>query len=261
MIKILKLGSVGPIVSQWQIFLRGQGFTVDENGGFDAKTSAATRAFQARHKLDVDGKVGNQTFGKAAMLGFELVDSTEVDTAFPGLPAFAPLSGNAARQALFGPLAFEPAATASNPEAIRITNGWEQANLIKVPLPQLAGVKGAPSSARIMFHRKGAAQLQRLWAHWQVAGVLDRVVTFDGAYNPRFIRGGAPSQTLSNHAFATAFDINAKFNALGTEPAAVGQSGCVYELVAIAHQQGFYWGGHFSRRDGMHFELAQVLPA
>lgn len=36
--------------------------------------------------------------------------------------------------------------------------------------------------------------------------------------------------------------------------------GCVFELVPLAHQFGFYWGGHFkTRRDGMHFEVAKPL--
>jgi len=30
--------------------------------------------------------------------------------------------------------------------------------------------------------------------------------------------------------------------------------------VSIAHDHGFYWGGHFAkRRDGMHFEVAEVF--
>ena len=46
---------------------------------------------------------------------------------------------------------------------------------------------------------------------------------------------------------------------LGAEPAWPGQRGCVFELVPIAHKFGFYWGGHFKRRDGMHFEMAKLL--
>ncbi|MGH8628263.1 MAG: M15 family metallopeptidase [Gammaproteobacteria bacterium] len=30
-------------------------------------------------------------------------------------------------------------------------------------------------------------------------------------------------------------------------------------MVPIANAFGFFWGGHFSRRDGMHFEVARVL--
>jgi hypothetical protein len=71
----------------------------------------------------------------------------------------------------------------------------------------------------------------------------------------RFIR--CSTSSLSNHAFGTAFDINADQNPLGHQPALPGEPGCVFELVPIAHKFGFYWGGHFKdRRDGMHFEIA-----
>ena len=49
MIKVLKLGSMGPIVEQWQTFLRGQGLHVDATGLFGPETDAATRAFQRRY--------------------------------------------------------------------------------------------------------------------------------------------------------------------------------------------------------------------
>jgi len=75
--------------------------------------------------------------------------------------------------------------------------------------------------------------------------------------NPRFIRGSR--SILSNHAWYTAFDINYRWNMLGETPADIGEKGSVKELVPIAHDFGFYWGGHFRRRDGMHFEAAKVL--
>jgi hypothetical protein len=50
---------------------------------------------------------------------------------------------------------------------------------------------------------------------------------------------------------------NAAFNPLGADPATFGEKGCLYELVPIANNHGFFWGGHFRRRkDGVHFELA-----
>ena len=62
---------------------------------------------------------------------------------------------------------------------------------------------------------------------------------------------------LSNHAFGTAFDINVPFNPLGARPALIGKQGSVRELVPIANEHGFFWGGHFGKRpDGMHFEVA-----
>jgi hypothetical protein len=46
---------------------------------------------------------------------------------------------------------------------------------------------------------------------------------------------------------------------LGVPPAKQGELGSVRELVPIANKWGFYWGGHFKeRKDGMHFELANI---
>ena len=77
---------------------------------------------------------------------------------------FAPLLSTADRQALFGPLAFEPAPEPGNPEAIRITNGWNAQQVVKVVIPQLIGVSGASKTGAVWFHKKAAAQLQALLA-------------------------------------------------------------------------------------------------
>jgi predicted lactoylglutathione lyase len=47
---------------------------------------------------------------------------------------------------------------------------------------------------------------------------------------------------------------------LGCVPALVGKDGSVRKLVEIAHQNGFFWGGHFTRLDGMHWEIAKLIP-
>jgi hypothetical protein len=258
MIKVLMPGSSGPFVSQWQMFLRGQGFQADATGLYDATTEAATRAFQTRWKLDVDGKVGNQTLGKAGMLGFGIVDSADLDMGYPALPPFEPLSNTAQRQALFGPLEFRPAPVPDNREALKITNGWDRTHLVKLTVPELVGIKGG-GKGTVYFHVKAQKQLLALWKAWGKKGLLPQVLSYEGAFNPRFVRGQAPQQALSNHAFGTAFDINYTWNKLGAEPATPSDLGCVYDLVPLAHQHGFYWGGHFSRKDGMHFEVAQIL--
>jgi hypothetical protein len=259
MLKLLKKGSTGHFVIQWQIFLRGQAYPINTTGQFDDETFEATRQFQRRCRIDDDGVVGNQTLGKAVSLGLEIIDYAETEASHPGRPEFPPLTNNAARQQLFGPLEFVPAPTASNPERIRITNGWEQTNIVKLNIPQLIGVEGAAPGGTVHFHRKAAQQLCALWQAWANRGVLSRILTYSGDYVPRFVRGRAHEQVLSNHAFGTAFDINYSWNKLGTEPATAGTKGCVYDLVSIAHEFGFYWGGHFTRRDGMHFEVAKVI--
>ena len=61
---------------------------------------------------------------------------------------------------------------------------------------------------------------------------------------------------LSNHSWGTAFDINAGWNPRKSIPALMGDRGCLREIVAIGHDNGFYWGGHFGTPGGMHFEVA-----
>ncbi|PNG26721.1 transglycosylase SLT domain-containing protein [Methylocella silvestris] len=183
------------------------------------------------------------------------VDASGQD--FPPPPPFAPLSSIADRQKLFGVFTFAPAPQPGDPEHIRVTNDWAARNIVTVAIP-LRSVLGKPGPLKMQFHRLAAAQLTALWLEWEKQGLLDEVLTFDGAYNPRFIRGS--TTTLSNHAFGTAFDINARFNPLKARPALKGQRGSVRDLVPIANKFGFYWGGHFrSRPDGMHFEVAQLL--
>jgi hypothetical protein len=105
------------------------------------------------------------------------------------------------------------------------------------------------------FHRLAADQLTGLWEEWESKKLLDRILTFNGAFAKRFVKGSMT--TLSNHAFGSAFDINYDNNKLGERPALVGEKGSVRELVQIAHRWGFYWGGHFRNRpDGIHFEIA-----
>jgi len=258
-VRVLKLGVAGSDVKKWQLFLVGQRLAkFVPNGKFGPQTRAATLAFQRKHRLDTDGKVGNETLGHAMTLGFELIEFVgEAGSGYPKEPRFRPLVGTAARQQAFGRFSFVPAPQPDNAEAIRITDDWESENIVRVVIPQLPGTRGAPASGTVRFHRLAARQLEALFKGWSKARVFNRVVSWDGAFVSRFIRGSAT--VLSNHAFGSAFDINAALNPLGAEPAFPGKPGCVYDLVRIAHDHGFYWGGHFSgRRDGMHFEVAQL---
>jgi lysozyme family protein len=255
----LRQGMRGDMVRAWQSFLTGQNL---DPGGLDGvfgdKTVAATKAFQSRHNLPADGVAGRQTLLEAMALGFELIEEPAPDTSgsnFPPRPDFPPLADNAARQALFGRFTFVAAPVPGNRENIRILGSWEQDNIVRVPIPQLRKALGSSAPSTMRFHKLAAAQLTGLWTDWDNAGLLNRILTFDGAFVARFIRGS--TTTLSNHAFGTAFDINAAENPLGARPALVGQRGSTRELVSIANKWGFYWGGHFgSRPDGMHFEIA-----
>jgi len=257
----LRVGVVGPRVYMWQSFLRGRGFDPGPvDAQFGDRTRTATIAYQTRYGLAPDGVVGQRTLLKAVSQGFELAEQPRDDergSNFPPPPGFSPLITNQERAQVFGSFDFVPAPTESDPEAVRILGSWQRLNIVKVTVPQIQRVQGARGRDYIWFHRLGAGQLQALWSAWEAAGLLDRVLTYEGSFNPRFVRGSTVN--LSNHAFGSGFDINYRWNRLGHVPALVGQRGSVRELVPIANEHGFYWGGHWQgRKDGMHFELAYV---
>lgn len=244
----MKIGSIGQDVRQWQVFLVGQELLSGKvDGVFGKMTHDATIEFQNIHGLDADGIVGPKTLGPAFDKGYGL--SHPIIAA----PPVGKTLSYVDKQRLFGPLAYVGSPEPGNPEAIKITNSWTK-NLQKVEIPQLAGVSGAPKNCTVLFHSKGAARFQQLWIEWEKDGLLHLVKSWSGAWAPRFIRGS--KSYLSSHAFATAFDINAKWNSLGVNPPPSGTVGSVRELVPKANELGFFWGGNFpTRPDGMHFEL------
>jgi murein DD-endopeptidase MepM/ murein hydrolase activator NlpD len=61
---VLKRGAVGPEVDQLKLMLNlaGQRVLEPQDGSFDATMEQAVRSFQASHGLNVDGRVGAQTW-------------------------------------------------------------------------------------------------------------------------------------------------------------------------------------------------------
>lgn len=265
-LQTLRENSHGLLVEMWQNFLIGQGFDPGPaDGVFGTRTRSATISFQQNHGLVGDGIVGNRTFGQAMLVGFQGIEEVDEDPEnpeptsvnWPPVPDFSPILGTSGRQAAFGKFEFRHDPRPDNPEHIVVTDDWARTNIGTIEIPQLIGISGAPTSGRIDFFNAAHDQLQALWQAWEDAGLLDRVVSWAGSYVPRFIRGS--TSVLSNHAFGTAFDINSRANPLGAVPALAGKHGSVRELVVLANESGFYWGGHFKRRpDGMHFEIAQL---
>jgi hypothetical protein len=153
---------------------------------------------------------------------------------------------NASMQAKFGPLMFVPAPVANNPEAIQITNGWDRDNIVSVPLPEMGRT--------VQFHKKCAGKLQQLISAWASAGILGDIVTWDGTFVPRFIRGSKTK--LSPHTWGNAFDINAAYNPFHQPVAGPGEYGNVWRLAEIAKSLGWTWGGDWGAYvDGMHFQI------
>jgi hypothetical protein len=260
---VLSVGSIGALVKSWELFLRGRGLLTEKevDQSYTEVTAEATSIFQEHNSLDIDGKVGPQTLAAARKLGY----STDIkDPQLVTPPGVVPLNYTR-RQDLLGTIVAMPAPTSGNPEGVRITNGWQSEYLVKVHIPQLKGVLGAPASGDIFWNKKGTKQIVDLFESWEAAGLMKNVISWAGSWAPRYVRGSRTN--LSNHTWASAFDINAAWNGLGCMPAPEGSKGSVRELVPLAIKHGFYWGGFgwenqgsSPRRDGMHFEIRTLIP-
>lgn len=97
-------------------------------------------------------------------------------------------------------------------------------------------------------------------------GYANEMKTWDGVYNPRPIRGyehqfenamltnnyELASKYASMHYWGLAFDTNAAWNRLRQQPT------LSKPFVRAFTDNGFDWGGYFTRLDGMHFQLASL---
>ena len=241
-------GSFGPDVESLQSWLVGQGVLTVIDGRYGAATERAVKEAQRIRRLQQDGIVGPTTRAAFIEAGW-LAEPLTVRRSYPPRPNVQPLTA-VERQRIWGQIVAVPLDDRSN---VRITNSWPRDHLKTVTVPQLVGIDGAPPEGKVLWHKNGVRSLLGFFADIERAGKLRLVKSWSGSWVPRFVRGS--TTTLSSHAHATAFDINAAWNGLGQAPARQGEPGSVVELVPIALAHGFFWGGWFSRPDGMHLEL------
>jgi hypothetical protein len=234
------------------------------DGKFFDQTLAAVNEFRKSENLKPISKTTQVVpiehelnFPSAAV---KVPGSTKEDPT--GKTALTPMPEEARRN-IFGSYKFKPG------QAIEILNdvvtgkSWVSENIVVETIPQLIGIplyteNGEPhKSGKVSFHRLAMPQLKRAFEEIERAGLLGKILSYSGTFEPRYVRGS--DKNLSNHAYGTAIDLNADFNGLGKTPAKFGERGSVRELVPIFEAFGFYWGGYFSRPDGMHFEVAKIM--
>lgn len=145
---------------------------------------------------------------------------------------------------------------------IIFTDGWDGKNISKVSVPQIKDLPISIDSGSVKcdgtmrFYTKAHKAVQELFKAWEDEGLTSKILTFNGLFVPRTIGSGS---NPSNHSFGTAFDINGEWNGEKKQPAAIGKTGCLLELVPLASKHGFYWGGFYTGNiDGMHFEYAKL---
>lgn len=79
--------------------------------------------------------------------------------------------------------------------------------------------------------------------------IVHELKTWDGCFNIRKKRGLV---SMSLHSWGLAIDVNAAWNGLGME------SKLSPEFVKCFTDAGFHWGGQWSRKDPMHFQLSKI---
>jgi hypothetical protein len=80
-------------------------------------------------------------------------------------------------------------------------------------------------------------------------GSVKELKTWDGCFNIRKKRG---LTSMSLHSWAIAIDVNAFENGLGQTPKLSNK------FVECFTSSGFDWGGTWTRKDGMHFQLSKI---
>ena len=151
----------------------------------------------------------------------------------------------------------------------RVSLKWEAENLVRVPFPWRAvlawDTRTVVASARV--HRKCAASLGRVFeAIWRAsrtvaldAGLSAQEVIeawgmhlYGGGFEYRPVRGGT---SLSSHSWGCAVDFDPIRNGYGdTTP----NFADVPEVLRAFENEGWTWGGEWSKPDGMHWQAARV---
>jgi len=93
------------------------------------------------------------------------------------------------------------------------------------------------------------APLQKAFENIIERCLQEQIKTWDGCFNIRAKRG---LKSWSLHSWGIAIDINAAWNRLGAQPTMSA------ELVKCFTDAGLHWGGTWTRKDGMHFQLAKI---
>lgn len=247
---LLKRDDISDDVALWQAYISGRTpySNIEINSRFDEQTSIETREFQATFGLDQTGIVDDVTLSTAlknGFVGFQYVSSGKINCL-----------SNQERIDLFGQFKYVPSPSKNNPESIAIDPDWVQHNITTINIPQLIGKVGC-KSGNVIIHKRCVKQFMSFFDKVEKAKLLSKILTFDGSWVPRYVRG---SKTyLSNHSWGTAFDINAQYNKMGSVPTSIDQKGSVIDLVPIAENCGFGWGGYMKIPDGMHFEIVKLI--
>jgi hypothetical protein len=102
---------------------------------------------------------------------------------------------------------------------------------------------------RLYCNKDLIAPLSKAFKNLIASGKVTELKTWDGCFNIRKKRG---LSSMSLHSWGIAIDVNATWNQLNMNPTLSP------EFVKCFTDAGFDWGGTWSRKDGMHFQLSTI---
>jgi hypothetical protein len=136
----------------------------------------------------------------------------------------------------------------------RMSPQWEAANIVNIVPPFRMTYAGTPIK-RIRVHKHCAASLGRVLQNLKDAAggkqaTLDHwgVSLFGGVVMYRLMRGG---NSLSIHSYGAAIDLDPARNGLGDQTPRFAN---FPEVLKAFRDEGWTWGGDWSRKDGMHWQ-------
>jgi hypothetical protein len=102
---------------------------------------------------------------------------------------------------------------------------------------------------KIYCNKDLVAPLTQAFKNLIATGFVKELKTWDGCFNIRQKRG---LSSMSLHSWGIAIDVNAAWNGLNQTPTlSAGFVKCFTDA-------GFDWGGTWTRKDGMHFQLKNI---
>ena len=135
---------------------------------------------------------------------------------------------------------------------------WEAAKIVRLELPKPLRYLSGVMVSRVAIHERILPATALALEGVLRAGLWEELEPYGGGFVPRLKRTVIGPE-LSTHAYGLALDFDPAGNPMGVAAHLTKFGGTARgrEVVSIFHDHGFYWGGHFSRPDGMHFQFAR----
>ena len=233
-------GMKGPKIEELQKLINKQlGYDCcDVDGIYGSETVKCIKAFQKFNGLNVDGIVGPETLNSLG-IDMHLFDDNIRKLDFT--PSYKQLFD------VFGDFRI-PGWINDN---LGICNISEYASYFKHVVYSWKNINAFEHRDfyGIKCHKKITLNLKNVFTEIVRNNLCDKIKTYDGCYNVRYMRG---ARKWSTHSWAIALDFNAQTNKFGQKDFDMDE-----RIVKIFEANGFIWGGRWRRPDAMHFQFCK----